>query len=158
MGICLFLFILWLVFNGTVTVEICLIGVLLSAGVYGFCVYALGYHPRAERRLVIRVAMYTVYFFMLMWEILKSCLTVMKIILIPPHRYHAAIVRLRVPFRENISRVILSNSITLTPGTVTVAQEGDEFLVLCLNKADAQHIPQWNLVRFLKKVEDKVCK
>ena len=66
--------------------------------------------------------------------------------------------RLRVPLKENISRVFLSNSITLTPGTVTVSQEGDEYLVLCLNKDDAQSIPDWSLVKYLRKVEEAMEK
>ena len=154
MVMCIFLFLLWLVLNGRVTVEICLIGVVLVGAVYAFCVYALGYHPRHERRILRRLAMYVVYFFLLLWEIFKANVAVLRIILVPPHRYDPAIVRLRVPLKENISRVFLSNSITLTPGTVTVAQEGDEFLVLCLNKADAAAIPQWSLVQYLRKVEE----
>lgn len=155
MVMCIFLFLLWVVLNGRVTVEICLIGLVLTAAVYAFCVYALGYHPRHEKKIIKRLAMYVVYFFMLVWEIFKANFAVLRTILVPPHRYDPAIVRLRVPLKENISRVFLSNSITLTPGTVTVAQEGeDEYLVLCLNKDDAQSIPEWSLVKYLRKVEE----
>ena len=73
----------------------------------------------------------------------------------PSHRYHPAIVRLRIPFEKNISRVLLSNSITLTPGTVTIEQYGDEFLVLCLDKPNADSIPDWKLTRMLHKMEGK---
>ena len=78
-----------------------------------------------------------------------------RIILVPSHRYHPAIVRLRIPFAKNISRVLLSNSITLTPGTVTIEQYGDEFLVLCLDKPNADSIPDWKLTRMLRKMEGK---
>ena len=37
--------------------------------------------------------------------------------------------------------MLLSNSITLTPGTVTVRQEGEDYLVLCLNKARRRRHP-----------------
>ena len=46
-----------------------------------------------------------------------------------------------------------SNSITLTPGTVTIEQSGDVFLVLCLDKPSADSIPDWNLTRMLQKME-----
>ena len=49
--------------------------------------------------------------------------------------------------------MLLSNSITLTPGTVTVRQEGEDYLVLCLNKAHAADIPDWSLTRLLRKME-----
>ena len=158
MVMCIFLFLLWLVLNGRVTVEICLIGVVLTAAIYAFCVYALGYHPKHERRILRRLAMYAVYVVMLVWEIFKANFAVLRVILIKPHHYEPGIVRLRVPLKENISRVFLSNSITLTPGTVTVSQEGDEYLVLCLNKDDAQSIPDWSLVKYLRKVEEAMEK
>ena len=78
----------------------------------------------------------------------------MKVILTKAE-YHPAIVRIKVPLEENFSRVLLSNSITLTPGTVTVEQSGEEYLVLCLDKESAYDIPDWNLVRLLKKMEEK---
>ena len=52
-----------------------------------------------------------------------------------------------------VSRMLLSNSIPLTPGTVTVRQEGEDYLVLCLNKAHAADIPDWSLTRLLRKME-----
>ena len=120
MIMCVFLFALWLLLNGRVTVEICLFGVVIAGAVYAFCVYALGYHPSHERRLLKRLGGYVVYVAVLIWEIVKANMAVVKIILMPPHKYHPAIVRMRIPFKKNISRVILSNSITLTPGTVTI--------------------------------------
>ena len=153
MIMCVFLFALWLLLNGRVTVEICLFGVVIAGAVYAFCVYALGYHPSHEKRLLKRLGGYVVYVAVLIWVIVKANMAVVKIILIPPHKYHPAIVRMKIPFKKNISRVILSNSITLTPGTVTIEQSGDDFLVLCLDKPSADSIPDWNLTRMLRKME-----
>ena len=158
MVMCIFLFALWVVLNGRVTAEICLMGLVLTAAIYAFCVYALGYHPKHERRILRRLAMYAVYIVMLVREIFKANIAVLRVILKKPHHYDPGIVRLRVPLKENISKVFLSNSITLTPGTVTVSQEGDEYLVLCLNKEDAQSIPEWSLVKYLRKVEEAMEK
>lgn len=155
MIMCVFLFALWLLLNGRVTVEVCLFGVVIAGAVYAFCVYALGYHTSHEKRLLKRLGGYVVYVAMLIWEIIKANLAVIRIILVPSHRYHPAIVRLRIPFEKNIYRVLLSNSITLTPGTVTIEQYGDEFLVLCLDKPNADSIPDWKLTRMLHKMEGK---
>lgn len=154
MIMCVFLFALWLILNGRVTVEICIFGVVITALVYGFCVYALGYHPRHEKGVLKKLGLYVWYGIVLVGEILKANLSVMKVILIPPHKYHAAIVKMKVPFKKNISRVLLSNSITLTPGTVTVEQSGEDFTVLCLDKSAAADIPEWNLVKLLNKLEE----
>ena len=58
MVMCIFLFLLWLILNGNVTLEICLFGVVVTAAVYAFCVAALGCRPQAERRLLKRLGGY----------------------------------------------------------------------------------------------------
>ena len=148
MLMCVFLFLLWLIFNGRITLEICLFGVVVTGLVYAFCVAVLGYHPRNERR-----GRYLQYGVTLVWEIVKANVQTMKVILSPKAAYRPAVVRLQVPLEEASSRVLLSNSITLTPGTVTIRQHEEEFLVLCLDKDGGEAIPDWNLVRILKKLE-----
>ncbi len=150
MLMCVFLFLLWLIFNGRVTLEICLFGIVVTGLVYAFCVAVLGYHPRNERRVLGRYLQYGVT---LVWEIVKANVQTMKVILSPKAAYRPAVVRLQVPLEEASSRVLLSNSITLTPGTVTIRQHEEEFLVLCLDKDGGEAIPDWNLVRILKKLE-----
>ena len=139
MVMCIFLFLLWLILNGKVTLEICLFGVVITGAVYAFCVAALGCRPQAERRFLKRLGGYVVYGAILVREIKPD--------------YHPAIVRVRAPLEKPVSRMLLSNSITLTPGTVTVRQEGEDYLVLCLNKAHAADIPDWSLTRLLRKME-----
>ena len=112
------------------------------------------YRPAHEKKIIRRLGLYAVYAVTLVAEIVKANLAVMKVILTKAE-YHPAIVRIKVPLEENFSRVLLSNSITLTPGTVTVEQSGEEYLVLCLDKESAYDIPDWNLVRLLKKMEEK---
>ena len=149
MLMCVFLFLLWLIFNGRVTLEICLFGVVVTGLVYAFCVAVLGYHPRNERRVLGRLGWYLQYGATLVWEIVKANVQTMKVILSPKAAYRPAVARLE----EASSRVLLSNSITLTPGTVTIRQHEEEFLVLCLDKDGGEAIPDWNLVRILKKLE-----
>jgi multicomponent Na+:H+ antiporter subunit E len=149
----LFLFALWLVLNGRITLEICLFGLVIAGGVYAFCVKALGYHPRHERVYLRRAWLLVVYVFALIWEIFKANLSVMRIILTPQPEYEAAIVRLKVPLKNAFSRVLLANSITLTPGTVTVAERDGTFLVLCLEKEGGLAIPEWRLTRMLERWE-----
>ena len=153
MVMCIFLFLLWLILNGKVTLEICLFGVVVTGLVYAFCVAVLGYHPRNERRVLGRLGRYLQYGVTLVWEIVKANVQTMKVILSPKAAYRPAVVRLQVPLEEASSRVLLSNSITLTPGTVTIRQQEEEFLVLCLDKDGGEAIPDWNLVRILKKLE-----
>ncbi len=100
MILCTFLFLLWLILNGRVTVEICLLGLVISVGLCIFCAKALGYDPRREKGLIKRLGLYIVYTFVLIWEILKASVGVMKIVLAPRMHYHPAIVRLEVPLKK----------------------------------------------------------
>ena len=50
-------------------------------------------------------------------------------------------VRFRTRLKSDFARFALANSITLTPGTVTVRVEGDEFLVHALNERTAAGLP-----------------
>ena len=68
----LFLFALWLLLNGRVTLEICLFGVVVAGAVYAFSVYALGFHPSHEKRLLKRLGGYIAYAAVLIWEIIKA--------------------------------------------------------------------------------------
>ncbi|MFR0787659.1 MAG: Na+/H+ antiporter subunit E [Vescimonas sp.] len=106
MLMCVFLFLLWLIFNGRVTLEICLFGIVVTGLVYAFCVAVLGYHPRNERRVLRRLGRYLQYGVTLVWEIVKANVQTMKVILSPKAAYRPAVVRLQVPLEEASSRVL----------------------------------------------------
>ena len=80
MVMCIFLFLLWLILNGKVTLEICLFGVVITGAVYAFCVAALGCRPQTERRFLKRLGGYVVYGAILVREIIRARLTVDRII------------------------------------------------------------------------------
>ena len=50
---------------------------------------------------------------------------------------------------------MLANSITLTPGTITVSVEGDKFLVHCLDKELAAGLEDSVFVELLEEMEAK---
>ena len=144
----LVLFALWLLLNGQVTLELILIGAAVSGAVWLFCYRTLGYRPQRERVLLRRLPRYAHYAAALAAEIFKANLTVMR---------RPAIRRVHLPLREEGSRMLLANSITLTPGTVTVAVEDEDFLVLCLDAESADALPDWNLTTMLTKMEEETC-
>ena len=49
--------------------------------------------------------------------------------------------------------VLLANSITLTPGTYTLFQEGDHFVVHCLIGEFAEGMEDSSFIRILKKMK-----
>ncbi|NLC71253.1 MAG: protein MnhE [Desulfuromonadaceae bacterium] len=51
------------------------------------------------------------------------------------------LVRFRTRLRNTLSRVTLAQSITLTPGTITVNMSGNEFTVYALTQKSAEGLP-----------------
>ena len=60
--------------------------------------------------------------------------------------------------KSKFLQVVLANSITLTPGTITVDIEGDEFDVYCLDLTMADGIEDSIFVRELVKAEERIRK
>lgn len=55
--------------------------------------------------------------------------------------------------KSGLARVILANSITLTPGTITVGLEGSDFYVHCLDREFAKGMESSVFVELLRKME-----
>ncbi len=74
-------------------------------------------------------------------EIVVSNLQVLSAILSPrANALQPHFLRVRVRQTSDLGKVILANSITLTPGTVSIALNGDELLVHALTRASGQGV------------------
>ncbi len=149
----LLIFLLWLVLNGAVTVEICLFGLAITAAL-GVLAYALfGYTPKKDVRFVARVPFFLVYLPVLIVEIIRSSFRVLGIILHPNRPVRQALVVVETGLKSHFAQFVLANSITLTPGTITVRTEGGRFTVHCLSRELIDGIADSTLCRLLKRME-----
>jgi multicomponent Na+:H+ antiporter subunit E len=73
----------------------------------------------------------------LLKEIVLSTLQVAKVVLQPRLPIAPSLVRVRAQQRSDLGRVIFANSITLTPGTISLAIEGEDISIHALTKAAA---------------------
>lgn len=145
--------ILWIIFNGKVTLEILLIGMVLCAALYAFCCRFMGFSVRQDLRLMKRLPMAFQYAVILIIEILKANRQVLHFIMTPRYQVEPQIVHFRSRLKTELGQVILANSITLTPGTITVGLEGNEFYVHCLDKEFAEGMEDSIFVELLEKME-----
>lgn len=76
----------------------------------------------------------------LLKEIAKSAWNVSRIILSPSLPISPTLVRFKPRQRTDVGLVILANSITLTPATITIEAGAEEFLVHALTRAGAEAI------------------
>ena len=85
----------------------------------------------------VRIIGFITYLPWLVWEIIKANYSVIKACLAADLDICPALVRVRTTCESDLAKVTFANSITLTPGTVTVAVEGDKLLVHALYESAA---------------------
>ena len=78
---------------------------------------------------------FAVYLPWLAVRVVIASLQVTAIVLRPRLRVSPRVLRIRARYSHTLARLTLANSITLTPGTVTLDVTGDEFLVHALTES-----------------------
>ncbi len=144
-------FVLWLILNGRVTTEIVVLGVVIAAAAAFFAFQLFGYGPRNELRILRNTPLIAVYILTLFAEIVKSALVVMRLALGRREKPEPEIIEFHSGLPSKLQNVLLANSITLTPGTFTLFQEGDYFMVHCLRKEYAEGIEESPFVKLLRR-------
>lgn len=150
------LFLLWIIFNGNFTVEICIFGLIISAAVCFFMNRFAGYSFRKELKRVRLIPAALTYLGVLLVEIFKANFYMLKLLFKGQKRVRPAICTFRTSLRTDAARTILSNSITLTPGTITVALKDNELTVHCLDESLAEGIDASVFIRRLEKMEARL--
>lgn len=149
----LLFFLIWVIFNGQLTWEIAAFGVVIAAVMYLFICKFMGYKPEMDLILCRKLFLILRYVFVLVKEIVKANYAVIKMILSSRYEIEPVIVRFRTDLKTAPARILLANSITLTPGTITVSLEGDEYVVHCLDKELAKGINSSIFVTLLRQLE-----
>ncbi len=147
---------LWIVFCGKVTVEILMFGICICAALYWFTCKTLGYSPQREVVLMHVGGKFIKYQFILVWEIIKANIQVMQIVLSPSARIEPQLVRFHSTLKEDTSKISLANSITLTPGTITIGLENGDYLIHALDKKFAGGLDDSIFVKQLTEMEEKI--
>lgn len=149
----LLFFLIWVIFNGQLTWEIAAFGVVIAAVMYLFICRFMGYKPEMDFLLCRKFLLILQYVIVLVREIVKANYAVMKLILSSRYEIEPVIVKFKTDLKTTPARILLANSITLTPGTITVSLEGDEYVVHCLDKELAKGINSSIFVTLLSRLE-----
>ena len=147
------LYLFWLLLSGLFTPF------LLSAGA-GCAVAVVWFAQRMDLvdreghpiHLGPRVMLYWVW---LLKEIVKSAWEVSRIIVSPKLPISPTLVRFEPSQRTDVGLVIHANSITLTPGTITIEATAGQFLVHGLTRSGAEATVGSEMDRRITACEDK---
>lgn len=150
----LFLLAVWIIFNGQFTLEILIFGILISLAVCFFSVKFLDYSFKTEFRYLKKLPLLIAYVFVLIWEIIKANICIADLVVKGRKNTHAIVHSFKSPVKSGFAQTLLANSITLTPGTITVSLSNDEYKIHCLDEKLCDGIEDSSFVKLLKKIEE----
>lgn len=146
-------FALWVILNGRWTTEIALFGVAFAAIAYAFTCKFLGYSTKVDAALLRRLPRAVHYGVLLIREIVKANIAVIRMILNKEFEPDPHLVLFDTSLVRERHRVTLANSITLTPGTITVDLDKNRYVVHCLDKAMIDGLDDGDMVKALETME-----
>jgi multicomponent Na+:H+ antiporter subunit E len=147
----LFLFGLWFLLSGSYVALLLALGFASSVFVVAI---ALRMHivDRETHPIHLHSAI-VFYWIWLTWEIVKANIDVARRVLDPRLPMSPNLLRVKATQKTDLGRVSYANSITLTPGTVSVRVEGDSILVHALTREAAEVLAKGEMDRRVTKIE-----
>lgn len=149
-------FLLWIIFNGSITLEICLLGLVIAGALLAFSCRFMDYSLARERRVYRNAFLFLRYCRLLVTEIVKANLSAIRMILTQREEIQPVLVSFRTDLKSQVGKALLANAITLTPGTITVTLEESEYTVHCLDDSMAEGIQDSEFVTYIRKFEETI--
>lgn len=139
------MFLFFIVLNGRLTLEVALVGAVVCALADLLACKVLGWSIEKSKKALRLLPDIISYACVLVWEIIKANIAVIKVILDPAMKELDPIVfTLNSRLKDELSRTILADSITITPGTYTVATDDEKLTIHCLG--DSFYLDEMQLV------------
>ena len=150
MALAFFLF--WMILNGRWTMETAAIGAAVTALAMLFTWKTCDWSFKKEVRLYAVLPRIISYILTVIWEIVKANLNMCHVVYFGEAD---AVVRvIHTGLKTRLAKMALANAITLTPGTISVALEGDELWVHCLRPELADGLDGLVFEKKLLKIEE----
>ena len=149
----LLLFLFWLLLNGRVTIEIVLIGAVISAALTFAARKILHISPRKELLFWRKLPGIFLYLVFLIYNIIASNFQVIATIL-KGDMDSPKLMWYKPNIKGESAHLALANSITLTPGTVTVSLGEGEICVYVLRPRMAEGLDDSCFTCRLRKLEE----
>lgn len=151
----LLLFLFWLILSPGLTTQSVVSGLIISVIVV-LTNQDLLFEERETSFYSLKGIVRLIKFIgVLIVEIVKANLDVAKIVLSPSMPISPCYVKVPVKHKKVLNKVLYANSITLTPGTLSVDINEDEILVHALTKAAADGMEENQLEKNTLQLEEK---
>ncbi len=148
-------FAVWILLNGRFSPDVLAAGAGVSLLIYLFTWRVIGLTPKREWEKVKKLPSYILYVLRLIREVIKANLQVAGMILDPSSDVEPQLITLHTKLKEQSSRVLFANSITLTPGTITAYMKDDILIVHALDKETAEGLTDGAFEKELLSLEEE---
>ena len=149
------IFLLWVLFSGRITWEITAFGVVIATALAWFVQRFIVPKMSLRRQWMVfkRIPAYLKYAWLLVTEIVLANFQVMKLIWSDREIVVPKLASFKTRLTTTPARIVLADCITLTPGTITVHLEDDNYLVHCLDESMDAGLHDSSFERRLEKME-----
>jgi len=136
---------IWLLLNNSLSSEVVISGVIVSL------VLPLLFCGNCEvfttLRLSPKAIIYSFLFlFTFIIELIKANVDVALRVISPKLPINPGIVEVKTKLESKIARVVLADSITLTPGTFTIELDGDSLFIHCIDVQSTDVVKNTELI------------
>lgn len=148
------LLIFWWLVSWQTSLQLMIIGAVCCLGVTILSI-KLGIVD-SEGHPIEKIPRFFIYAFWLLWEILVANIDVVKLVWNPRLPIQPKMFTTPNPMKSGFGSTLYANSITLTPGTVTVSIDKEDMLVHALTQSSEDSLLEGAMARKCRWVEGKV--
>lgn len=142
----------WFLLSGEFTPLLIILAVISSI-IVSFLTKDLFFKENINIKLIIKIFMYAPW---LVWQIVLANIQVLKILLKPNLDIDPSMVEFVPQVKTDIGITLLANSITLTPGTVTIFADKDHFFVHALGPEFAEGLSGGEMEKRILEIEKTI--
>lgn len=147
------IFIAWLILNAKITLEVALFGLLIVLLV-NIIVHAIVPEKHRHRYPLSKAIKTLEYIYIVVVEVIKANIDMIKIVLFVDEKdLVPSVTTFKTDLKGNMAITALTSSITLTPGTITVAVTEDELMIHALDIGMLEGIDDSIFVHKLRELE-----
>ena len=153
----LIMFGFWILLSGKFDAFHLALGVLSSL-IVSFISADLLFQKKIKKGIMAETGRFLKYILWLLYQIVIANIYVAYLALHPKMKDHLdpTIVTFKSKLSKKMARVAMANSITLTPGTITIRMEEDVYYVHALTRKFAEALPGEMEERLAKVFEDNI--
>lgn len=152
-GVILMYIVFWIILCENTSIETIVIGCILCLGITLLNKKFLSSKDDKQGYFLSKMGYWVEYVCTLIKEIFIANFNVAKVVLSPNINISPGVVSFETKLKSKFCRTVLANSITLTPGTITVTMEDNVITVHYLQEEYADGLVDSTFEKILLKVE-----